>query len=141
MGGAAAPNYVYLDALHARWFGQMYARKLLRKLRNHTFVSIHDAYRDGWSITKNKKRNSIPMPEIAGAFAELEKAPRAKVCRGFTFSRSFHPALHNKMAEVYNSYTDYDAKSPSNEEYGSQHKALDLTVYFELNNPSCEYFA
>lgn len=136
--GVAAPNYVYLDALHERWFGQMYAEKLLRKLQNHTFVSIHDAYRDGWSFTKNKKSNSIAMPEIAGAFAELQKAPPSKVCGGFTFSRSFHPALHSKMAEIYNSYTEQDATSPSIEEYGSQSEALDPTVYFELNSPSCE---
>jgi len=127
------PSYVYWDALHGYDFGYKYGSRILRKLTKHTYVSLHDIYRDGWSSSTKLEREEImkkplePMPEGKGLLDALTSKPQAQLCRSFTASRNFHQSdgFHDKLLALHDKYV-----SPVGDSLAS-------TLYFELNGPEC----
>jgi hypothetical protein len=128
-GAILPPDYVYIDASHTEWFGHQYGETLLRKLRNGTYVSIHDAYRDAWSRSSDLERWHFsshphrPMPELQGAFAALQRPPALRLARGFTPSRTFDPELAARLQAIHDKYM-HDERLTG--------VTLNPTVYFEI---------
>lgn len=100
------PQYVFFDAEHTYQFGQMYATEVLSKLKGHVHVSMHDAYRDGWSFSNAAERKVLsehphmPMPEARGVIEALGD----KICNGFTISKSYSKEFHESVKALFDSH-------------------------------------
>lgn len=121
------PQYVYMDALHTTAFGKMYANVLLDKLVGHVHVSMHDAFRDGWSKSSTEEKQVYlahphrPMPEAEGVIDTLG----SKICRGFTVSKSYSPEFQESVQAIYDKYV-------VNKELLNPKFTLNPTFWFEL---------
>mmetsp|Transcript_113006 Transcript_113006/g.319695 ORF Transcript_113006/g.319695 Transcript_113006/m.319695 type:complete len:344 (-) Transcript_113006:240-1271(-) len=130
------PDYIYLDAAHSAEFGRLWAEKLLRQIRHVVPVSMHDAFRDGWSYSSESERAELrkhprrPMPEPSAMLKALAKPPHREVCHGFTVSSSFSPQFFAQVKALHDKYV----LSPRIEE-----SDLNPTLYFELGKTSCAY--
>lgn len=119
------PDYVYMDALHTYDFGKMYADVLLSKLNGHAHVSMHDAFRDGWSHSTAQEKQVYlahpkrPMPEAEGVIDTLN----TKICRGFTVSKSYRADFQESVKAIHDKYVH------SKELWGTH---LNPTFWFEL---------